>query len=63
MTDISKCNNLSCPRAGECYRIQAKSNPFRQSVTDYTNICNKENGYEFFMQNYKNKIWFLWLDK
>jgi hypothetical protein len=56
MTDISKCNNLSCPRAGECYRIQAKSNPFRQSVTDYTNICNKENGYEFFMQNYKNKI-------
>ena len=35
MPDISMCLNKQCPLFAQCYRAQARANPYRQCYADF----------------------------
>jgi len=47
MADISMCQHKDCPKAKECYRLNAKASQY-QSYMDFKSVCNKDNDYQHF---------------
>ncbi len=54
MPDITMCQYEECEKKFECYRYMAVISDFYQSYADFKNLCNKENGYDFFSKTREN---------
>ena len=46
MADITKCENITCKDRDKCYRVQSKSNEYRQS---YCNFPREDDKCEWFI--------------
>jgi len=49
MSDISMCENETCPKRAQCYRFTAKPTPYRQAYGDFT--PDERGECEYFWSN------------
>lgn len=50
MPDITMCSSLTCPSRQQCYRHEAKPNPYGQSYCDFDAIRGEAKKCDRFMQ-------------
>ena len=54
MPDITMCTSETCDMKEFYYRVIAKPDKL-QSYSNFEYTCNEDNGFEYFMSNYKGR--------
>ena len=54
MPDITMCTSETCDMKECCYRVIAKPDKL-QSYSNFEYTCNEDNGFEYFMSDYKGR--------
>jgi len=48
--DISMCDNDKCEKSLDCLRFLAEPSKYQSYICGIESICNKENGFEYFLE-------------
>ena len=50
MPDFSMCNCEKCERSQDCLRFLAEPDKYQSYICGIEEICNKNNGYDYFLE-------------